>query len=330
MKKMFLGLFALFIMTSCSTESNDAVNVGKETPEVPGEVVTTPFVEGKMVMSIYTKGINVGGLLDKIDYSKGDVYGQFQTLMTNLPKDENPFLAWGDLFDKKPMAAFALMMSMTKADYYVKNSTVLAKAKGATWQMDHFHSEDQDQASVYLKAMAPATDMPVENQTAYAIYTPSKGETYTEGSTIDYKEFNRRKLDKVAYVSNYACDVIEYTRIKAPSDPNNEFSFGYNKLLVYISPLFDKTINFTHSTYLPEDGGILKIEMYVDGIEEPFMVFQPEKVEVKTIADSELETRVSTPVYAIDDLEFSAKVLGIMFAPTDEQTEEPFLVSKSL
>ncbi|MFD0700313.1 hypothetical protein [Myroides pelagicus] len=323
MKKMFLGLCALFVMTSCSSsDSNSAVIGDIETPEVPGEVVTTPFVEGKMTMSIYSKGINVGGLLDKVDYSKGNVYGQFQALMTSLPKEENPFLAWGDLFDKKPMAAFALMMSMTKADYYVKNSTVLAKAKGLTWQMDHFHSEDQDKASVYLKAMAPAADMPVENQTAYAVYTPSKGETYTEGSSIDYKKFNRRKLDKIAYVNNYACEVIEYTLIKAPTDPNSEFSFGYNKLLVYTSELFDKTINFTHSTYLPEDGGILKIEMYVDGIEEPFMVFQPEQVEEKVIVDSELETRVSTPVYKIDDLAFSAKVLGIMFSSDQTDTEE--------
>ena len=271
-------------------------------------------------MNIYSHGINLGYFIDQIDFSRNDVKEQFATLAES-DEEARQFLSLLEKYgEEKPFAAFGLVVNAAVCTYYVKDDIVLGKARGFGYLFDHYHNAATDKGQVYLQTLVQTNEIPEEDRALSFTYTPSSDLGVGSGGTIDLELYNREVAGKQVEVNGYWCDVATYTlasgNVPAPTpDETNPLpTASISKLVVYAAKGFNKTINFTHPFYLPEDAGILKLEIYYDGDTEPTLVMQPDEITSRPVANDELQIREVLPMYTIDDAALAWKVLPIMFS----------------
>lgn len=309
--RLFHYLFiALLLFSACAkTDSLDP-------DEQIGDL--TPFVEGTIEMGMYSHGVDLGFFIKQIDFSRNDVPEQFAELAENH-EEAQEFLALLQSYSSaNPAAALGLLMNGVVCTYFVKGDVVLGKARGFGYQFDNYHDAQNDEGKVFLRTLVQSDAIPEEDRALSLRYVPSVDLGIGGGGTFDASIYNRQASGK-AVVAGYACDVATYT-IKSQyvpePDPDNPLPQTPNvyKLVVYTSPAFNKTINFTHPFYLPEDGGILKLEIFYDSGEEPTLVMQPETITTRSIPDAELEIEVKEPVYSFTDFDVAWKMLAILFS----------------
>ncbi len=311
-KRLARYLFiALLLFSACA--KNDPI----DPDEQPGD--NTPFVEGTIEMGMYSHGVDLGFFIKQIDFSRNDVPEQFAELAENNEEARQFLALLQEYSSSNPFAALGLMMNGVICTYYVKGDIVLGKARGFGYQFDNYHDAKNDEGKVFLRTLVQTDEIPAEDRELSLTYVPSVDLGVGGGGTFDASMYNRQSSSKSEIVGGYSCDVSTYTiksqHIPAP-DPNNplpQTPIAY-KLVVYTSDAFNATINFTHPFYLPEDGGILKLEIYYDNGEEPTLVMQPEAITARAIANAELAIEVKDPVYSFNDVAVGWKMLAIMLS----------------
>lgn len=282
------------------------------TPREKASIVSAvkPFTEGVIEMSIFTQGVNVGKLTRKIDYSKNNLEQQIAELMKTDKDAKTMFEAMQKASAKSPIAGLAMAFNISECTYYIKDDIVLGRATGLGWTMDNYHNQGKDEGSLYLETMAKGSRISKQDQKIYALYTPSQNRGRGAISDIDFAHFDRKPQDVKQDVSGYACDVITYAPRKTePSAPMQVY-----KLIVYTSPSFNNTINYTHPFYLKEPDGILRIDIYLTDADTPTLIMQPTSIKARSITADELTSRTATPVYTVLEGPWVFKALAIMMS----------------
>lgn len=301
----------LLLFSACS--KNDPITPGDQ----PGD--NTPFTEGVIEMGMYSHGVDLGYFIRQIDFSRNDVSEQFTALAGNSEEGRNFMTLLQEYSDTNPFAALGLMTNTVVGTYYVKDDVVLGKARGFGYEFDNYHDLGNDIGKVFTQTLVQTAEIPAEDRALSMHYIPSKDLGVGSGGAIDLSIYDRQVAASQTVVAGYSCNVSTYT-IKSqyipepdPENPLPQSPICY-KLVVYTADGFNKTINFTHPFYLPEDGGILKLEIYYDDSEEPTLVMQPEEITPRAITESELQIREITPVYDINDPSIGWKMLAILFS----------------
>jgi len=302
---------ALLLFSACA--KNDPL----DPDEQPGD--NTPFVEGTIEMGMYSHGVDLGFFIKEIDFSRDDVPQQFSELAENNEEAQQFLALLQEYSSTNPFAALGLMMNSVIGTYYVKGDVVLGKARGFGFQFDNYHDVKNDEGKVFMRTLVQTDEIAAEDRELSLTYVPSVDLGVGGGGALDVSMYNREVSAENAIVGGYSCEVSTYTiksqHIPDP-DPNNplpQTPIAY-KLVVYTAGAFNKTINFTHPFYLPEDAGILKLEIFYDSGEEPTLVMQPEKITARTITDTELQIEVKDPVYDFTDVGVARKMLAILFS----------------
>lgn len=307
-KYLFL---ALILFSACAKNDPAAPE------EQPGD--NTPFSEGTIEMGMYSHGIDLGYFIKEIDFSRDDVSEQFLELAENN-EEAQQFLALLEEYSaSNPFAALGLMMNGVICTYYVKDDVVLGKARGFGYELDNYHDAKKDEGKLFLRTLVQTDEIPDEDRALSVNYVPSVDLGVGSGGTIDASMYDREVSSEKAVVAGYSCQVSTYT-IKAqhipepdPENPLPQTPICY-KLVVYTSDAFNKTINFTHPFYLPEDAGILKLEIFYDNGAEPTLVMQPDNVTPRALTDAELQIQVKDPVYDYNDASIAWKMFAILFS----------------
>lgn len=302
---------ALILFSACSKK--DPV-----TPDEPsGE--DTPFSEGTIEMGMYSHGINLGYFIDRIDFSRDDVQEQFAELAENEAEAQQFIALLQEYSDANPLAVLGLMLNANIATYYLKNDVVLGKARGFGYEFDHYHDAKNDVGKLFLRTLSKTDEIPEEDRELSVHYVPSVDLAVGSGGAVDVSRYDREVASERVNVAGYSCQVSTYTiqsqYIPEP-DPENPLPptpICY-KLVVYTSDAFNKTINFTHPFYLPEDHGILKLDIFYDNGQEPTLTMQPDEITPRTLADAEMQIRENEPVYDYNDTGIAWKMLSILFS----------------
>ena len=269
-------------------------------------------------MGMYSHGIDLGFFIREIDFSRDDVREQFAEL-AEISQEAQEFgaLLLSSSSDN-PFAALGLMMNGSICTYYVKDDVVLGKARGFGFVFDHYHDAANDVGKVFARTLVQTDEIATEDREVSLTYVPSV-DLGVRGDSFDASMYHRELSAEGAVVAGYACEVSTYTiksqHIPEP-DPDNPLPptpVAY-KLVVYTSDAFNTTINFTHPFYLPEDTGILKLEIYYDNGEEPLLVMQPEAITARAVTDDELRVETKEPLYSVNDPAAAWKVLAIFFS----------------
>lgn len=314
MTRLIFGVFALwigFLITGCS-KGGDIPN-----PE-EGEVITDVFAEGIVEMGMYSHGVDLGYFIDKIDFSRDDVGEQVADLIENTPSDQNLFALIEEVSERNPFVALSLIMNAVTCTYYVKNDVVFGEARGFGYEYDNFHDRRNDEGKVFIRTLVQTDEISEEDRELSLTYVPSTDLGMGEG--IEYDLYDRRVESRKENVNGYVCDVSTYTLKPGygppAADPGNPVPTtpAVRKLVVYTSNLFNPTINFTHPFYLPEEGGILRIEVFYEDTATPTLVMSPKKITPRPITGEELQIRVKEPVYDVNDASVAWKLFAIFFS----------------
>ncbi|MEC3880073.1 hypothetical protein [Parapedobacter sp. 10938] len=312
-KHLFHYLFiALLLFSACA--KTDSLDPDEEQPSDH-----TPFTEGTIEMGMRSHGVDLGFFIKEIDFSRDDVPAQFAELAENSAEAQAFLALLEEYSENNPFAALGLMMNAVIGTYYVKDDIVLGKARGFGYQFDNYHDAKNDVGKVFMRTLVQTDEIAEEDCELSLTYVPSVDLGVGSGSSMDISIYDREVSSKSQVVAGYSCEVSTYTiksqHIPEP-DPNNPLppTPVVYKLVVYTSDAFNKTINFTHPFYLPEEAGILKLEIYYDNGEEPTLVMQPEGITARAITDAELQIEVTEPVYSFTDIEVGWKMLAIFFS----------------
>lgn len=316
MSRFIFCVFSLWIglsLTSCSKGGD-----GIPDTEDNGEVVTDVFAEGVIEMGMYSHDVDLGYFIDKIDFSRDDVREQVEELIENTPSDQNIFTLIEELSERNPFVALSLMMNAVTSTYYVKDDVVFGAARGFGYEYDNFHDRRNDEGKIFIRTLVQTDEIPEEDRALSLTYVPSVD--LGIGEHIEHDLYDRRVESRKENVNGYLCEVSTYTLKPgyAPpaADPENPVPTTptVRKLLVYTSKLFNPTINFTHPFYLPEEGGILRLEVFYENTDEPTFVMSPKEIIPRPVTGDELQIRVKEPVYTINDTSLAWKLFSIFFS----------------
>lgn len=304
-KKIISGyLLSAFILLGCSANSHKEL-----TKEINPDVVHEKFNEGIIEMGMYSNNIDLGHLINKIDFSKNDVNKQFADLIKSDAKSQAIFERIESLSKQNALAGLAITLNLAECTYLIKNEAVLGKVRGFGWTMDNFHNRKNDEGSLYLETLVQNEQFGSHDKKVYSRYKPSAQKGAAAVNAIDFTLFNREVQLKKQNVSGYECDVIVYTPKETDSeDPQ------LKKLVVYSSTLFDNTINFAHPYYLDEVGGILRLDVYLTDMETASLVMKPKSIQQKAVNAVDLVSKTALPVYTELNTDWAVKSLGIMMS----------------
>ncbi|MFD2553306.1 hypothetical protein [Sphingobacterium tabacisoli] len=298
--KSGITVAALALFANCSKDKNEEI--------VDQNIKTETFDQGIIKMGIYSQEVELSKLVDKIDFTQADPKSQYQNLLQKDKDVQAIVKTVEDMASKNPLAGLVLSMNTTSCAYYVKDDKVLGKVKGFGWEMDNYHDELQDKGSLYLETLTKTNEIAESDRKIYAHYIPSENPGAGANSNIELENFNRTELNKTEVVNGYLCNVSQLT----PKTLDTDTPIQMRKLLVYTSPLFKKTINFTHPFYLDEKNGILRIDIYFVDDNTPTLVMKPKSIERRVVNENELKSRTTQPGYEEINAEWAFKALPIL------------------
>lgn len=305
MKKVILSsLVSVFFLFSC--RSSDETKPTEDNYIV----INKPFTEGVVEMGIFSKDVDLGKIIGKIDFSREDVTQQYQDLLTNDAESKAIFEIIKKTSNENPVVALAMLMNISECTYFIKNKEVLGKARGFGWDMYNYHNTTKDNGSVYLETLTEIDKIKPEDRKIYSKFKPSQNTGVNATSSIDFSTFNRQVQPKKQSVLGYECDVVVYT----PQTVSKNMPMQLQKITVYTSPLFSSTINFTHPFYLEENTGILRLDIYYLNNEEPTLVMKPKAIKEQVISQQDLRSKTAAPIYSADDMNWGFKALAIMMS----------------
>lgn len=314
MSRLIFGVCAVWIsllITGCSKGG------GTPDPE-EGEVITEVFAEGTVEMGMYSHGVDLGYFIDKVDFSRDDVREQVEELLENTSSDQNLFALIEEVSERNPFVALSLIMNAVTCTYYVKNDVVFGEARGFGYEYDNFHDRQNDEGKVFIRTLVQTDEISEEDRELSLTYVPSTDLGMGEG--IEHNLYDRHVESRKENVNGYVCDVSTYTLKPGygplVADPGNPVPTtpAVRKLAVYTSKLFNPTINFTHPFYLPEESGILRLEIFYEDSDTPTLVMSPKEITSRPITGDELQIRVKEPIYNINNASLAWKLFAIFFS----------------
>ncbi|MEZ0450892.1 hypothetical protein ACR78Z_13205 [Sphingobacterium thalpophilum] len=274
-----------------------------------GSLFAQSDFEGTLTTRVTMAGVDLSRVTEKIDYEKGDIQEQLATLYKTIPAQD--LARMQILMEQNPMMGLAMVMTPPKATIHVKGKVAFVKTRGLGYEIQHYHNEQSDEAFLYTVSLI----QPGEAVTA--AYKPSQGydALFTDDKRITADNFNVERSPKTADVAGYTCAMSTYTPKSLQSGTDSPMgipSVQVHKLVVYTSKDLPKGINFSHPYYLPEDNGIMRIDIYLTNGAEPTMVYEMVEVKKAPISDTMLVPKKTEPLYALTDMNYGMKLLGIM------------------
>ena len=265
--------------------------------------------EGILTTRVSIAGTDMSAIIEKINYQKGHIQEQMASLYKTIPAPDLSKLK--AVMEKSPMMGMVLAMTPPKATIYIKNEIAVAKTKGLGYEIQHYHNEQSDEAFLYTQSLI----QPGETVTAF--YKPSQGykALFAENKRITPEHFNIEHSSKSADVAGYSCAISTYTPKNLQPAPGSEMGIPtvqVHKLIVYTSKNLPKGTNFSHPYYLPEDHGIMRIDIYLDDSNQPSMIYEIVSVKNTAVSEDMLVAKKTEPLYELSDMNYGMKLLGIM------------------
>lgn len=283
--------------------------------------------EGILTTRVSLAGVDLSTITENIDYQKGNIQQQLAALYKDIPAKDLSRMQ--TMMEKNPMLGMAMIMTPPQATIYIKGKVAMAKTKGLGYDMQHYHNQQSDEAFLYTASLINA------GETVTSAYKPSEGyeELFTADKRISSDNFKVERSSNTADVAGYKCSIATYT--PKVLQQNAASSLGMpavqvRKLVVYTSKDLPKGINFSHPYYLPEDHGIMRIDIYLENGNEPTMVYEMISVKKTAVSDDMLVAKKTAPLYALTDMNYGMKLLGIMmggmtaFGSDDENEDQDY------
>ena len=263
--------------------------------------------EGILTTRVTMAGIDLSTITEDIDYQKGNIPEQVAKLYSTIPAQD--LARMQKMMEENPMMGLAMVMTPPKATIQVKGPVAYIKTRGLGYEIQHYHNTQTNEAYLYTASLINPTEA------VTAAYKPSEGyeALFKDEKRITTDKFKVERSTKTLDVAGYPCSISTYTPKTIPASSIAETAgLEIHKLVVYSNKDLPQGINFSHPYYLPEENGIMRIDIYLSESTEPTMVYEMTDVKKTAISDSSLTPKKTEPIYTLTDMNYSMKVLGIL------------------
>lgn len=301
MKSPVIVIFLGLVFLSCNQSKNQS-SKHTDTEPMQAEMLSENniFNEGVIDVEIDFPGNQLSDLLKKIDPAKGNIEQQLMSLTETLSPEEQQKI--NDVTKNNPFVAMQVMLAPLHSTIYVKEHIATAKCDGLSYHLENTVNASLNTGKAYVASRAnPSNTVTINYDEDFF----GKSQLQTK---IDTESYTRQETNETKLIAGYKCKKSIYT--SKTSSPMH-----VAKLEVWTSEQMPKSLNFIHPYYLEEKNGIMKIDLFANGIEGVAMVYTFKTVSPKKLSDSELDIVQTSPVYdAKTDLQkIAGKLMGIMF-----------------
>ncbi|RLJ69309.1 hypothetical protein [Pedobacter alluvionis] len=311
MKKLFVLIFYLLVISSCTAPGADKKTVlEKNEDQDTVKDIRQKFTEGKIEIEITTPGTSLGKIFRSVYPKKGNVRKQLENaIKLSSPKTKLEFEA---ISNKNPMILLNFMLLPWK-------SSILLKPDKATVKFDAltYHGENTvDYKSAHGIFFIRSQDKKNQKIT----FTYHKNELGKAGiqSTIHSEDYTIQKTPIIENIAGFNCKKSIYT-LKNPGNAINHRlvsnSLTVAKIEVWSSDQMPSTVNFLNPLYINEKNGILKLKVFYNTDEHMAILYSFKKVVATKISPEEMKIQQSSPVYSYskDAVHIASQVMGILF-----------------
>ena len=301
MNRIHITLFLLMALFSCKQNQKESTEETKLEPSETKEITSKDnFYEGIIDVDIHFPGNQLSDLLKKVDPSKGSIEQQLKSLTETLSAEEQEKI--NTRTDSNPFVAMQVIMAPLNSTIYVKKNLATAKCDGLSYHLENTVNTSSNTGTVYVVSRATSSNGITIDYTK-DFFGKSQFQT-----KIDTESYTRHETNETKLIAGYTCKKSIYT-----SKTNSPMSV--TKLEVWTSEKMPKSLNFIHPYYIEESNGIMKIDLFANGIEGTAMVYEFKTVSPGTVSDSDLSIVKTYPVYnAKADLQkIAGKLMEIMF-----------------
>ena len=262
------------------------------------------FTEGIITTEVTMPGNPLAAIISQIDPSQGNIEEQLAELISQLSPEEQEAL--NESMEGSGMFAIAALMTPFETELYVRPDEILARGYALNYYLENYQSTSKDEGLFYLESLSS------DENHMLGTYTPSLSEAIWQTITVTHEDYDIERLKDTEVVAGYACGVASYTL----KNPTGAEVVGHPlRLMVYTSEAMPKELNFQHPFYIPENSGILRIDVTYDAEGKNKMIYQAVDIESKPLNDTHFVTKTSPNVYDLDSDDGAAGIamLAIMF-----------------
>mgnify|MGYP003564144887 CR=1 FL=1 len=317
----------LFLIILSVISLGMATGSDTKAPVKENKNVQDPVFEGILTTRVSLAGVDLSTITENIDYQKGNIQQQLAALYKDIPAKDLSRMQ--TMMEKNPMLGMAMIMTPPQATIYIKGKVAMAKTKGLGYDIQHYHNQQSDEAFLYTASLINS------GEAVTSAYKPSEGYEglFTADRRISSDNFKVERSSNTADVAGYKCSIATYTPKVLQQDAASSLGIPavqVHKLVVYTSKDLPKGINFSHPYYLPEGHGIMRIDIYLENGNEPTMVYEMISVKKTAVSDDMLVAKKTAPLYALTDMNYGMKLLGIMmggmtaFGSDDENEDQDY------
>ncbi|MDG3582923.1 hypothetical protein [Galbibacter pacificus] len=302
MKNILILLILNTVIISCKQGENKNVEE-KATLSVSQTLPVTlkeDFREGIIDVDIHFPGSQLSNILNKIEPGKGSIEQQLKSLIEVLSSEEQQKI--NTVTASNPFVAMQVLMAPLHSIIYVKENIATAKCDGLSYHIENTVDTHSNTGTVYVVSRADTSNA-ITIDYDKDFFGKSQFQT-----KIDTETYTRQTTRETKVIAGYICKKSIYiSKTNAP--------MSVAKLEVWTSEQMPKSLNFIHPYYIEEPNGIMKIDLFANGIDGTAMVYEFKTVSKKKLSASDLSIVEKKPVYKAktDFQKISGKLMGIMF-----------------
>lgn len=312
---LLAAVLSLTALSACNQNSSSSES-GTSDGKVPVENVqatasasqTAPFSQGSIDVRITTPGSALGGLLQQVDPTKGNIAAQLKKLAAKLSAKERAQLE--SQGQKAGIMNLAVIMLPMKSVIFIKGKQATAKFDALTFHGENTVNDAKRQGMIYVKSQNSAKSMTVS-------YT---GDSFDEMAQNPLKatDYSITKTRETSIIAGYLCHKNIYTLKKTqPSNPGpGSFpNATIYQLEVWSSREMPKSVNFLHPLYINEEAGIMKILIQYQKENPLKILYEFTKVDQRTVSEEEMQIKTTPKIhdFSKDKATLGMEMMGIVF-----------------
>ncbi len=258
---------------------------------------TTPFVEGKLTVSIDMVNNPMYDIYKHLDLEAGNVSQQMEDIMEGLGDEEKSDIQdFLDAFEASNPGnlgyTFSMLFHAIKGKEIVVQDLTKATAKYNTLQ---YHGEIQFNTAAQEGMLYMRNHSNPDKQLTFSY----SSDLYLEGgpqTVLTRDGYDIVRTDETAIVAGYLCKKVVYSLKNGGSGAG-----GFLKVEAWTSDLIPNSINYVMPYLLDEQEGILKMAIHHISNEDYPVVYEVVDLNPRQVSDEEISVMQSEPQYSFPD-----------------------------
>lgn len=262
--------------------------------------------EGVIKMQVKFAGVDLGSIAENIDYNKGEIAQQLDSLYHLLPEEEVQKLE--NLAKNDPYMTLNIILTPHRTSIYIKDQLISIRSKGLGYESQSIQDLQSDEGYTYIASLINP-----DEAVSATFKLSNASEIYPMTSADD-------SAPETYNIAGYDCIATTFVPEPLTEDESSAFEmhpFRPLKLVAYSSAklpdgIIPEVVNYVYPHHLPGNHAIMRMDIYLHDPDLPTIIWEVVSIEKRAIDPKELDIKKTTPLYEATDPEYGKKYMSII------------------